>query len=1014
MLSKKIVPILMALLLGISMLGLLPVYGAGSTLKCYSDVTQLGNPVTMNDVIGTTFKVAVVIENVTNLYGYDMQFNWTTDWIHYTDYTITSPVETYNTIQTPSPYAGILHKPVQELTNVVNESDHIELGEEGAMAWIAYSSKAPAGSFNGSGTCFVFDFIVIAQPYDYEEPSGVTVGLHFVATALSNSGGGPIVHSKTDWEITLYPRTLTYPASPMLKVTPESVDSIGLGLSNGSYFDMQVWLMGADGGDLSSFWDVAGVDFHLNYNASMLEGTTIVVDPDGSFGNFWQNHTFVYKEEFDNTAGYAWIAFTGFGSTHTPVHGTLKIATVTFRIIYAASTKPSPTPITLENPLVPSTWYIMDADGGIIDLGVPVGTDWTGVFPNTVFPIGFNITSWSDEDGNGKLSVGDQVIILNKETSKWYDYKVDDVTGTLQLQMKPFHDSKTLLVMDGPTNKYTPWPKTADTGTYYDTGYGNPYWTGNFSLPYPVDSVNYIEVQPQIGAAYNLTETTDFVVNPDGTIWLKTPLDEEVLNESVGTMPIVPGANAGWPPLVYIASGISSCYVVFPNGTSRYANNYGFEEGPPAEWWFEPDFPYELESWWATGYMNASAPYTWPDGTEIYVNYTAPAFIYVDYNAPPDPLPYFMEWTGDYADFLTIADPTGTSWHQVYPSYSKTWDAIAWNDADSSGDLTVGDTVTMNLTGAIRPFNVTGISTDIKVIQKPCVQDVDTTALYYCDPRIVDIAGYPHPDRPMSPWFGRDYGIPLPNAVENANYTPPFAGKGRCIDVYTQYPDGYNGKGPGANSDAFGPQATVILTANVTYNKNPVQHKPVTFDVYHENATLGQVYHYIFCNFTDEYGIARVKFGLPWPCVDPEDRVFGTWDVTATVNIRDVVVSDDLSFEVGWLIDIVSLVSKDSYAIGEHMSFTITYNSISLQPRTVYFSIVVTDDLDVPIAWWVVYSNTTISYGTHTITLQCIPVPKWTFVGMGKVWANILTKLPTDGGVQYCPEETIDIGLTIS
>jgi hypothetical protein len=261
----------------------------------------------------------------------------------------------------------------------------------------------------------------------------------------------------------------------------------------------------------------------------------------------------------------------------------------------------------------------------------------------------------------------------------------------------------------------------------------------------------------------------------------------------------------------------------------------------------------------------------------------------------------------------------------------------------------------------------------------------------------------------MSPWFGKETGVPLPNTAEDANFTAPFAPPGRWIDLYTcSYPDGYNGKGLNEDSDAFGPQATVCLSAEVTYNLNPVQQKKVTFEVEHGE------WHFIFCDVTDEYGIACVEFGLPWPCDDPEGRVFGTWHVTASVDIREVVVIDNMDFEVSYLIDIVSIVAQpdDIYALGEHMSFKITYNSISQQDRTAYFSIVIVDDLDVPIGWMIV-GPITVSYGEDFIVLECMEVPKHTFVGQGTVHVNILNKLPSAGGVQYCPEETITIGLVI-
>jgi hypothetical protein len=998
----------MALLLTIPTLTILPAFGSPTAITCYSDVLQLGNPVTKPDVRGTTFKIAIVVEDVEDLYGFDLQFNWTTQWIHYTSYNVYAGVEDYPSPIPPSPYGGILHKPVKELMNVVNEANHIPLAEEGAMAWIGFSSQAPADSFNGSGTLFIFTFQVTDQPFDYEEPAGVPVGIHFVATALSTKAGAPISHSVADFYITLYPRAFSYPASPMLKITPTLIS----GYSKGSVFSVDVWLLGADGGDLDAFWDVAGCDFYLNFNNTLLEAINAVTDPHNDFGAFWAEGIFEYVNEINNGEGWVHLAFTGWGATHDPVHGQLKIATVSFRVIYESPVYPPPTePIYLKNPLVATFWYIMDADAGLIDLSSPLNTEWTAVFPGAYNGLGFTLIGFTDKDGNGKLSICDDIVLYNEATGKWHDYYVDDLKGTLKLRHLYNHYAEEKLAMSGPTHKYSPWPKLFPLLKEVYNGTGIPYLTGNFSLAYPVQSVNYFEVRPQIGEPYNLTEGVDFRVNPDGTIELLTPLDEWVENEFVGTMPDV---DLGWPALTYIASSIQSVYIIMPNGTERYANGGIFEEGPPSadnnwnEWWYEPDYPYELESWWATGYY--PGPWTWPNGTKIYVNYTAPPFVYIDYNTKPDPLPYYMEWPGTYEEFLTIinGNPTGTTWYQVYPSIGYNWDVISWVDADSSGDLTVGDQITMLLGTLESTFEVSHIGTDIKVLEYPCVQDIDPNSPFYTDPIIVDIAGFPHPERPMSPWFGRNYGVPLPNAVQDAAFQAPFAAPGRSIDVYTQYPDQYNGKGMNEPSDAFGPQATVKLIALVTYNKNPVQHKPVTFQVWHGE------WNFSFCNFTDENGIAWVQFGLPWPCDNPEARVFGTWNVVASVEIREVVVMDTLSFEVGWLINIISIEpSQDSYAIGEHMSFKITYNSISHQARTAYFTIVVTDDLDVPIGWLTI-GPITVTYGTHDdVILECMIVPKWTFVGQGKVWVNILTNLPSRGGVQYCPEGRINIGLTI-
>lgn len=1007
----------MALLLGISMFGLPMSFAVTpTTVKFYADVTQLGNNVTYPDVRGDSFKVACVIEDVQEIYAFDIQFNWTTEWVHYTGYSTMVPVDTYPGPYPPSPYGGILYKGpsgVQEIVNQTDEGDSMVGAEAGTMAWLGYSEKgAVVGTFNGSGTVAVFDFTVVDQPFDYEAPSGVTVLFHFTSVLLSYRNATGIPHVNTDLEITLYPRAFSYPEVPMLKVLP--TDQTGALGSNVSY---GVWLMGADGHDLDAFWDVAGADFYLNFDPTKLQALEILTDPNGTFGGFWSvGHVFELVNQIDNTAGFAHCAFMGLGATHTPVSGTMMVAAIKFNVTAIFSTYPPPkTPITLENPLETGIWYIMDADAGIITLNAPLNNNFTSIFPTGTFPSQFKMTDYTDVDGDGKLSIGDDVVMLNYATSKWHDYRVADLKGTLKLTQLFTKFSESKYAMDGPVNKYTPWKKLVSTGASGD-GIGVADWTGNFSLAYPVQTITKFLVEPQIGASYELTEGVDFIVYSDGVVELLTPLDEHIVNEDLG---ILPDVDAGWPALSYIASSISGCAVDFHNGSAIYqAVNYGFEEEgpPPSDYWYEDWFPYELESWWTTDSVNPPhlGTYTWPDGSEIYANYTAPAWVTIEYNAQPDLRPFYMEFEGSYDDFLTLLDPVNTTWMEIYPVNLKEWNVTEWVDNDHDGRLSNLDQITMKLGLLTAVFTVDKRSTDIKVLEYPCVQDIDTTTPYYCEKRIVEVAGFPHPERSMSPWFERDYGIPLPCAVENGYFTSPFKSLGRNIDLHTDYPYGFNGEDEyGTWIDAYGPQSTIHLNATVTYAQNPVQYKPVTFVASHGE------YNFSFCNFTDEFGIAWVEFGLPWPCPSPlgtpMDRTFGTWNISASVSIREVTVTDSHNFTSGWLITIDSITPNpdSSFAIGEHLNFTIKYSSISHQVRSAVFTLVVTDDLDVPIAWWSIGPMDVVFGADQTLVIECVQVPKWTFVGQGKVWTNIYTDFPANAGVQYGPEGRTTIGLTI-
>lgn len=272
------------------------------------------------------------------------------------------------------------------------------------------------------------------------------------------------------------------------------------------------------------------------------------------------------------------------------------------------------------------------------------------------------------------------------------------------------------------------------------------------------------------------------------------------------------------------------------------------------------------------------------------------------------------------------------------------------------------------------------------------------------------VAGFPHPATLMSPWCGQEESPPLPHVIQNATYTAKFRPLGRAIDMYTRDSTSFEGTGPGVPSDVFTPQATVRLYANVSYSSNPVQQKDVTFEIY---SPTGE-WHLMLCNRTDANGQAWVQFGLPWPCDDPEHRVFGTWNATASVDIMGIDVSDNTTWQVDYLIDFIRVEPlKPSFGIGEHLSFTITFASVSHREHKAWFSSVVYDELQVPIASFLV-GPVTVHYGLNDpVVLECKDVPLHTFIGVGHVFTNILYRDPISNVfLQYCPQNVIAIGET--
>jgi len=162
-----------------------------------SDVSELGP-----GSVGRQFKVAVVVENVENLYGFDIQLNWTTQWIRYVSHVVTVPAQQYPAPNPPSPYSGILNAPAFKIKDEVDELKNIPGAEPDAMAWFAAASMVPASPFNGNGTVVVFEFQVIDQPFW----GNTTIVFHFVQVALGDIYAHPIPVVWIDLEIPLYGR----------------------------------------------------------------------------------------------------------------------------------------------------------------------------------------------------------------------------------------------------------------------------------------------------------------------------------------------------------------------------------------------------------------------------------------------------------------------------------------------------------------------------------------------------------------------------------------------------------------------------------------------------------------------------------------------------------------------------------------------------------------------------------------------------------------------------------------
>lgn len=238
----------------------------------------------------------------------------------------------------------------------------------------------------------------------------------------------------------------------------------------------------------------------------------------------------------------------------------------------------------------------------------------------------------------------------------------------------------------------------------------------------------------------------------------------------------------------------------------------------------------------------------------------------------------------------------------------------------------------------------------------------------------------------------------------------------RAIDLYTQK-EPYSGRGLNQPSDAFAPQEEVILYAYVTYNGCPVANKLVAFEVHGPINPLENV-SFARTAETDKSGLANVSFRIPWPIENAETIVFGTWSVLANVEIAGERVDDTLTFEVGWIVEIVSIRTVDEnlqpqtiFTKGTYVGIELLLRNIARVPKNVTSTFIAYDNLSRPINSSVILDFKVKPGVMHTYCV--LGIPKWAAIGYATVFADAFTALPQLGGVRYCPEVSARFVITV-
>ncbi|MCW3993971.1 MAG: hypothetical protein NWE85_05345 [Candidatus Bathyarchaeota archaeon] len=199
------------------------------------------------------------------------------------------------------------------------------------------------------------------------------------------------------------------------------------------------------------------------------------------------------------------------------------------------------------------------------------------------------------------------------------------------------------------------------------------------------------------------------------------------------------------------------------------------------------------------------------------------------------------------------------------------------------------------------------------------------------------------------------------------------------------------------------------MRAYVTYRDDPVPGKIVAFEV-HGPVNRFENLSFTRTAVTNDDGIANVSFRITWPNGHREEEVFGVWNVVAVVDIAEVAVNDNLSFLVGWIIELIKVetvdadnVSRISFMRDEHVCFRLTVKNIAMTDKFATLILDVYDNLSVSLGQ-VVLVDEQIVPGVTVMFIEDLLIPEWASLGAGVVYANAFTTLPALGGVPWCPE----------
>jgi len=224
-----------------------------------------------------------------------------------------------------------------------------------------------------------------------------------------------------------------------------------------------------------------------------------------------------------------------------------------------------------------------------------------------------------------------------------------------------------------------------------------------------------------------------------------------------------------------------------------------------------------------------------------------------------------------------------------------------------------------------------------------------------------------------------------------ASSTPPPTSNlsNATLQVFT------NRGGIGAsNGGTYGPRDLLQIYSSVASQNVSAANQDISFSMQNPNGTTIAIGNAL----TNQTGIASIQYRLPAPDPNATEITFGTWNITASLNLSQSTLTNTTTFTFNYLSNIENSKMPASIDKGQTLPIELTIDNGLFSAPSSELDITVFDQANVPIGSFT-YINT-LQLQNFTVIDFTISIPTYAFPGEASMCICLLTA----NGAALAPE----------